>query len=113
MHTGTPECEALWFHTPPLLNGTQIFPIFGNINHVKPFRRSMQYNNLGIAIASAVVERSNNPTLDENMRDRILEPLGMARTTFGASVSMSNNAAKTYVAFEGGALYPFTRNAAG
>jgi CubicO group peptidase (beta-lactamase class C family) len=109
MQTGLSGNDALWFHVPPLINDSQILETFSHLPRAKPFRSTMQYNNLGYAITSAIVERQTGKSLSSNMKERILDPLGMTRTGFQISQSSLNNVAKTYTVMTDGTPFHLTR----
>ncbi len=48
-------------------------------------REKMEYSNLGYALAGLVIERITGSTWDMQLRQRILEPLGMSRATTSQS----------------------------
>lgn len=48
----------------------------------KPFRSTFQYNNSVYAVAGYIAEVVTGKSWEQNVRDRIFEPLGMRRSTF-------------------------------
>jgi CubicO group peptidase (beta-lactamase class C family) len=66
------------FTTEEIIRGTR---------HLKPassFRSRYAYNNIMFVVAGEVVDRVSGQTWGEFLKERILDPLGMARTTTSA-----------------------------
>lgn len=53
------------------------------LDAVKPFREAFVYSQWNYALVTELVEKVTGKSLGTNIRDRILEPLGMSRTTLG------------------------------
>ena len=66
-----------------------------NQQAVKPFRGQWQYNNLGYELAGHVIERVSGQRWDKVLESKILEPLGLTRTSAMVK-EKDDNTAKAY-----------------
>ncbi|KAG4424069.1 hypothetical protein IFR04_002765 [Cadophora malorum] len=110
MQTGLSGADSIWFHAPPVIENSQVMEVFNSLPQVKPFRTTMQYNNLGYALASSAVESRTGESLMDNMKQRIFEPLGMYHTGFDTTGLAPDKLSKTYVVMEDGTPQHFTRS---
>jgi CubicO group peptidase (beta-lactamase class C family) len=77
-----PHHDMVW-----LMRRMERDELFRNIHTLEagyPFRSDLNYSNLGYALAGTVLERLVGMSWECLVRERILEPLGMDRTGFGA-----------------------------
>lgn len=58
-------------------------------------RERMEYSNLGYSLAGLVLERVTGTSWDDALRDRVLAPLGMTRTTTSAAHMHADSDAAT------------------
>ncbi len=72
-----------------------------NQQAVKPFRGQFQYNNLGYELAGLVIERISGQRWDRVLESKILEPLGLTRTTAVAK-EKDDNTSKAYAVLDNG-----------
>lgn len=79
--TGLPRHDFVWYGRPELSRRA----VLDRLPHLEPtagLRERWQYNNLMYVVAGLVVEELTGGTWEDAVRTRILEPLGMARTSF-------------------------------
>ncbi|PVH84923.1 putative D-aminoacylase [Cadophora sp. DSE1049] len=110
MQTGLSGADSVWCHAPPVIDNLQIMEVFSSLPQAKPFRSTIQYNNLGYALASSAVESRTGQSLIINLKQRILEPLGMYSTDFDTAGLAPDKVSKTYVVMEDGTPQHFTRS---
>lgn len=78
--TGMPRHDLMWYGSPLTRK-----EIFGRLRYLEPnkdFREIWQYQNLMYLSAGVIVQDLTGMTWEDFVRARILEPLGMTRTTF-------------------------------
>jgi CubicO group peptidase (beta-lactamase class C family) len=76
--------DLMWWPPTDLTRGE----IIQGVRHLKPatsFRTAYAYNNIMFVVAGEVVARVSGRAWGEFLRERILEPLGMDRTTTSAA----------------------------
>ncbi len=79
--TGLPRHDFVWYGRPELERRA----VLERLPHLEPsagLRERWQYNNLMYVVAGLVVEELGGGTWEDTLRARILEPLGMERTSF-------------------------------
>ncbi len=77
--TGLPRHDLLWYGSP-----FEREELFRRLRHLEPsaeFRSTFQYNNLMYMTAGLLAGRVADASWEELVRSRILEPLGMDRTS--------------------------------
>lgn len=70
-----------------------------NQQAVKPFRGQWQYNNLGYELAGLVIEQVSGQRWDKVLQSKILEPLGLTRTSVMPKEN-DGNTAKAYAVLD-------------
>ena len=81
--TGLPRHDALWIaweEADTLVTRSQFVDDLRHLEPTAEFRTTWQYNNFGYAAAGLLVGRVTDSTWEEQLRDRLLEPLGMRRS---------------------------------
>jgi CubicO group peptidase (beta-lactamase class C family) len=98
---GLGEGDLMWW--PPTDFSRE--EILRGVRHLKPatsFRTTYAYNNIMFVVAGEVVARVSGRTWGEFLRERILDPLGMTRTTTSAvSLEPGEGVATPHVELEG------------
>lgn len=77
--SGLPRHDLLWYGSP-----LERRELYGRLSHLEPsadFRTSFQYNNLMYMTAGLLAGHVTGSTWEEQVRSRILEPLGMEDTS--------------------------------
>ncbi|MEZ5977730.1 MAG: serine hydrolase [Planctomycetota bacterium] len=80
--SGLPRHDLLWYLQPDLSREELV----ARLAHLEPsagFREKWQYNNLMFLTAGHVLERVTGKSWEQNVRERVLDPLGMTNTAFG------------------------------
>lgn len=78
--SGLPRHDLLWYGNTPRTREDMVRRLAYLPNN-KDLRGAWQYNNLMFLTAGVLEERLTGKTWEENIRERILMPLGMQRTT--------------------------------
>jgi hypothetical protein len=78
-------------------------PFINALPPAYPFRSKWLYNNWGPALAALVIERVSGMTWGTFLHEKILKPLGMART-FTTRNSTTDNIAEGYIALAGSSV---------
>lgn len=63
------------------LNEDEVIEKFGQLTPKYDFRTRYGYTNAGYAVAGKIIEKISDSTWDEYLKEKILKPLGMNRTT--------------------------------
>ncbi len=87
--SGLPRHDLLWYNNN---QGTRS-DVVTRLAHLAPsagLREKFQYNNLMFLTAGHLIEQLTGGTWEEAVRARILEPLGMKRTTFTVADSQQD-----------------------
>lgn len=71
-------------------------------------REQMEYSNLGYSLAGLVMERVTGSSWDDLLRDRVLVPLGMTRTTMSQPQMRADGDAAAAHLLRAGAAVPVT-----
>jgi CubicO group peptidase (beta-lactamase class C family) len=79
------ESRGPWWERTPGDLRPALADIFGERPHPHPAGRRFHYSNPGFALLGALVGKLRGRGWDEAAQAEILEPLGMTRTTIGAS----------------------------
>lgn len=94
--SGLPRHDLLWYANPAVTREEMV----ERLAHLEPtagFRERWQYNNLMFAAAGVALAKATGRTWEEWVRERILTPLGMTRTTFGLAETLrSSDAARPH-----------------
>lgn len=88
--SGLPRHDLLWYNN---LAATRA-ELVGRLRWLEPnepLRAKWQYNNLMFMTAGYLVERVTGRSWEENVRERVLTPLGMTRTTFSVEDSQRSD----------------------
>ncbi|MBK8566061.1 MAG: serine hydrolase [Saprospiraceae bacterium] len=79
------------------LTQEQVIEKFGKLTPVYPFRTTWGYCNAGFLIAGKCIERISGKTWEDNLRQRIFQPLKMNRTlALSAEIGKATNAARAH-----------------
>ncbi|MEZ4961065.1 MAG: serine hydrolase [Saprospiraceae bacterium] len=79
------------------LTQEQVIEKFGKLTPVYPFRTTWGYCNAGFLIAGQCIERISGKPWEDNLRQRIFQPLKMNRTlALSAEIDQATNAAKAH-----------------
>lgn len=78
--SGLPRHDLLWYGNTPRTREDMVRRLAYLPNN-KDLRSAWQYNNLMFLTAGVLEERLTGKTWEDNIRERILVPLGMKRTT--------------------------------
>lgn len=94
--TGLPRHDALWYLGP--FTRSQLFYRLPYLEQIAgAFRTTFLYNNLMYTAAGHLLERQSGTTWEESVKQYILDPLGMADTSFTlADLLGAANHAKGY-----------------
>ncbi len=87
--SGLPRHDLLWYNDN---SGTRA-ELVGRLAHLEataPLRARFQYNNLMFLTAGYLTEELTGGTWEEAVRQHLLEPLGMERTTFSVDASQED-----------------------
>lgn len=79
--SGLPRHDLLWYGAPDLPR-TELVKRLPYLENNKDLRERWQYNNLMFLTAGVVGETLTGKTWEDNVRERILKPLGMNRSGF-------------------------------
>jgi len=80
--SGLPRHDLVWYANPAVTRA-ELVERLAFLEPTEGFRAKWQYNNLMFAAAGLALENATGSTWETRVRERILEPLGMRRTTFG------------------------------
>lgn len=79
------------------LTQDQVIEKFGKLTPVYPFRTKWGYCNAGFLIAGKCIERISGKSWEDNLRQRIFQPLNMNRTlALSAEIGKATNAARAH-----------------
>ncbi len=93
--TGLPGHDRLWYHSPETRE--QIVHRLAHLPLSADLRVKYQYSGLAYITAAVVIERITGRSWEDNLRDRLLEPLGMDGEFFSVDrVQRSDNFAQPY-----------------
>lgn len=84
-----------------LIERVDSMKFLSNQQPVKPFRSQFQYNNLGYELAGHVIEKVTGQRWDKVLGAKILEPLGLSRTSAVVGEE-DDNTAKAYTVLDNG-----------
>ncbi|KXX77210.1 Beta-lactamase, partial [Madurella mycetomatis] len=98
--TGITGGETLYFHSRPLLNDSDIIPMFAALPAAQQFRGQMQYNNLGYAMAAMAMSRTTGQSYEALLETSLLQPLNLTRTGLRFDPRHTENMAKAYLVTE-------------
>jgi len=109
--TGLQRADTLWLgaENKSLLSKEDTLETFNGLRPVKPFRDSFGYNNWGYALAGLIIEQLAGVPYADFIRQRILEPLGMARTQSGGKHEHLDNVAEAYQTLDDGSPFMIPR----
>ncbi len=79
--SGLPRHDLVWYLAP--VDRADLLRKLPHLPLSQPVRDRFQYCNHGYAVLGAAVERLGGRTWEEEVRARLLAPLGMERTRFG------------------------------
>jgi CubicO group peptidase (beta-lactamase class C family) len=83
--SGLPRHDALWYNTS--LSREEMVHRLPYLQNNADLRETFQYNNMMFLSAGYLVERVTGKTWEDNVRERIFEPLGMAGSNFSVEDS--------------------------
>lgn len=79
------------------LTQDQVIEKFGKLAPVYPFRTTWGYCNAGFLLAGKCIERISGKSWEDNLRQRIFQPLKMSRTlALSAEIDKATNAARAH-----------------
>jgi len=87
--SGLPGHDLLWYGNTPRTRA-DLLKRLAHLPNNKDLRVAWQYNNLMYMAAGVMEERLTGKAWEENVRERILMPLGMARTTLNNTDSQKD-----------------------
>ena len=94
--SGLPRHDLLWYNNLGI-SRKEIVERLPYLEPNEPLRAKWQYNNLMFVTAGHLAEHITGKSWEDNVRQRILDPLGMARTNFSVADSQkSDDFAKPY-----------------
>jgi CubicO group peptidase (beta-lactamase class C family) len=88
--SGLPGHDLLWYGNTPRTRA-ELLKHLASLPNNKDLRVAWQYNNLMYMTAGVMEERLTGKTWEENIRERILTPLGMKRTTLNNTDSQKDS----------------------
>ena len=92
-----------------LLDQNQTLTVFENLQPVKSFRGSFQYNNWSYALVGEIIEHLTGAKYADFVAKRIFEPLGMTRTSIHGMHEDTTNVAEAYQTLDDGSPYRIPR----
>jgi CubicO group peptidase (beta-lactamase class C family) len=96
--SGLPRHDLLWYAGDGSLSRDDVVAALRHLPPTRPFREAWQYNNLLYLTVGHLAGRLSGGTFEDAVRDRILTPLGMARTNFSVVQTQADaDHAKPYV----------------
>lgn len=87
--SGLPRHDLLWYNNNESTRADLVAAL-AHVEATADFRQKFQYNNLMFLTAGYLAEQITGKTWEELVRERILEPLGMERTTFDINDSQED-----------------------
>ena len=101
--TGLPRHDVVWYMST--LSRKDIMARLRYLEPTRDIRGAYQYNNLMYMAAGYLVEVVSGKSWEDFLKEKILEPLGMARTSTSVSqLSPKDNCARPYMKFKGKVL---------
>jgi CubicO group peptidase (beta-lactamase class C family) len=95
--SGLPRHDLAWYNDESITRAE----VVRRLRHLPPnkeLREAWQYNNFMYATAGYLVEQISGKSWEDNVRERILEPLGMTRSNLSVADSQADdNAAQPYL----------------
>lgn len=96
--SGLPRHDLLWYAGEGTLTREDLIAALPHLPPTKPFRQTWQYNNLLYTTAGYLAGKLYGGSYEDAVRQRLLEPLGMARTNFRvAEVEKDADHSRPYV----------------
>lgn len=86
--SGLPRHDLMWYNSS--FTREQMYHRLAHLQPNKDFRTAFQYNNLMFMTAGVLVEHITGKTWEDNVRARVFEPLGMARSNFSVQDSQAD-----------------------
>ena len=87
-------------HNQLLLPASEGVNVLGTLESVGKFQKDPKYNNWTYGVVGDIIEKYSGLSLEEFVRTRITEPLGLERTTMGRP--KRDNYAKSYMCWNDG-----------
>lgn len=90
--TGLPRHDALWIAWEEADTVVTRSDFVDDLRHLEPtaeFRTTWQYNNFGYVAAGLLVGRVTDSTWEEQLRQRLLDPLGMRRSNVSVDSTLA------------------------
>src|ERR1051325_4613052 len=88
--SGLPRHDMVWYNNTNLTR-RELVQRLAYLEPSEGFRAKFQYNNLMYATAGYLVEQITGKSWEQNVRQRIFEPLGMQRSNFSVHDSQSDS----------------------
>jgi CubicO group peptidase (beta-lactamase class C family) len=108
--TGMSGGEALWIGTENnvLIGGENSMKYLNSQTRSASFRGQFRYCNLGYELAGHVIEQLSGVRWSEFLLSRIIQPLGMKRTSFTTPPKRTDNVVTSYNTLDDGTPTPIT-----
>ncbi len=87
--SGLPRHDAMWYGAR--FTRREIFDRLRHLEPNKDFRAAWQYNNLMYLAAGVLIEEITGSPWEAFIRQRLLDPLGMARSNLSVTASQADN----------------------
>ena len=106
--TGMSRSDNLWLGTDNniLISGKDSMKFLNSQVASLPFRGQFAYNNLPYELAGHIIETLTGLPWSHVVRSRIIDPLGLERTSFTTPLSTVENVAKCYNTLDDGTPTP-------
>lgn len=88
--TGLPRHEWAWLPNPSL-SATELLQRLRYLEPSRDLRQTFQYNNLAYATAGYLVGMVTDSSWEEQMRERVLKPLGMTHTVMSVDEALATD----------------------
>ena len=107
-HTGMAWGDNLYIGTDNniLISGENSMKYINSQERLLPFRGQFAYNNIPYELAGHVIDKLTGSTWSEVLKSRILDPIGLERTSFETPPPDVDNVAKCYNTLDDGTPTP-------
>ena len=89
-----------------LISGENSMKYINSQERLLPFRGQFAYNNIPYELAGHVIDKLTGSTWSEVLKSRILDPIGLERTSFQTPLADVDNVAKCYNTLDDGTPTP-------
>lgn len=87
--SGLPRHDLMWYNSPT--GRKELYQRLRYLEPVQELREGYRYQNLMFMTAGIIAERLTGKSWEDNVRERILTPLGMTRTNFSVEESQKDH----------------------